>query len=434
MPDILIHHTPHLLLLGGLLLLSAFFSGSETAFFSLDVAALNRCRRRRSTPDRALLALHRDLGECLVTILLGNLFVNILFFAGSTMVLAAIHARHGTSAELAAGLASLLLLLCLGEIIPKTLASAVPTPFAKGVAIPLYVLHRILTPLRSWVGRFNRFMERVARVDPDLSAFRAEELRLLVRMSRVDGVITDHEHALIQSVMELPEIRAGEIMTPRTAMATTDRDAPPDTMLAIAREAGHAKLPVRDPTADEIIGWVDVREWLDDEAGERLPLHVHPPVFVSEFDHADQLLQHILTTRQRMLFVVDERGATVGLLTIEDVAEEIFGELGDEDAPSDEPVRMIDERTYILSGLVSVREWRTLFGVLRDLPRVATLGGLVTALLGRTARVADTVTLGNLVMTVTRMHKRRVGEIRLTLKDAPAPTVDGTGTGEGGAC
>lgn len=419
MPDLIVHHASPLLLLGGLLILSAFFSGSETAFFSLDVAALNRCRRRQRVTDRALLALHRDLGECLVTILLGNLFVNLLFFAGSTLLLSSIHARHGAVGELVAGVAVLLVILNLGEIVPKTLGNAMPEAFAKVVAIPLYLLHQGLAPLRGILARINRVMERIARVDPDLSAFRAEELRLLVRMSRVDGVITDHEHALIQSVMELPAIRAGEIMTPRTAMVTCDPDASPEAMLALARSSGHAKLPVRDTGGDDVTGWVDVREWLGEEGEERPPLHVHPVVPVSEFDRADQILRRILATRQRMLFVVDERGALAGLLTIHDIAGEIFGEIGDEDAPPDEPVRMIDEQTYRLSGLVSVREWRTLFGVLRDLPRVATMGGLVTALLGRTARVGDAVTLGNLTMTVTRMHKRRVDEIRLTLKAEP---------------
>jgi CBS domain containing-hemolysin-like protein len=188
---------------------------------------------------------------------------------------------------------------------------------------------------------------------------------------------------------------------------------------------------VRDPESEEIVGWVDARELFVSSASGPIGPHVKKPFFVSEFDRADRMLQLFRQKTIRLAVVVDERGETMGVATLSDVVAEIFGEIGDEDLPAEEPIREVGEASYILAGDVSVRDWRNLVRIAESIPQTATVGGLVTALLGRTARVGDEVELGNLHMEVLGMHGRRISEIRLTLPPEDASETQSEANAEG---
>lgn len=415
--NILLDNSVPFLIMAGLLCLSAFFSGSETALFSLKIVDLNQMRRRGDTASRAVLTLHEDRADFLMTVLFCNMGVNILFFAFSATIAAELLDERGHGVSFAFSLITLLVVITLGEVTPKSVATISRTFFARIVALPMLLLHRLLTPVRIGLGSLVRLLERMLGVRVGRTTVHAQELKMLMELSRKEGLLSAREHEFIREILDLPEVRVREMMTPRVDVVAVDAGADAAYVLARAREQGHSKLPVRDPTKDELVAWIDAREIFVNEATGPITPFVRDPLFVSELDRADQVLTTMRERRVPLAIVVDERGATAGILTLTDLLAEIFGEIGDEDAPVDEPIVEEAENVYRLAGNLSVREWRDLFGVAHPLPRTATMGGLVTALLGRPPHEGDTVALGNLRMEVLRVRKRRVVSLRLVLID-----------------
>lgn len=413
--DVFQANLQQILVMGVLLVLSSLFSGTETALFSLRTGDLNACRRRNSAVDQAILALHGQLSEFLMTVLFCNMIVNILFFASSTVLATDLINKLGPAAGVAFGLICLLLVITFGEVTPKSMATFARLQFASIMAIPMYTAHRGLWPVRAILGSVVRWFENVANVREPAPTVKAEELSLLLDMSREEGVISSREQEFINAVIGLPRVRIGEIMTPRVDVVALTIASPTEEALALARRCGRSKIPVRDPERDELIGWVDAREIFSASEPAPLRAYLRPGITLSEFDHADQALDRLLEARERLAIVVDERGATAGILTLSDILSEIVGELGDEHEPPEEPIRAQGTDTYLLDGNVAVREWREAFGIAGELPSVATVAGLVTALLGRMARVGDTVRLGNIEMKVAAVRRRRITEIQLTL-------------------
>ncbi len=405
-----------LLLMGLLLSLSAVFSGSETAFFSLSTADLNRLRRQTGPVARAILGLHANLGDFLMTVLFCNMLVNILFYAISAVMAAEIASRFGPEWAIPFGLGCLLVVITLGEITPKTMATVARVFFCQLMAIPLYTVHRVLFVVRRGLGLFVHAIERMIGLGTPATNVNPAELRLLVQAGRAEGLISSQEHELISEVLELPQVRVREMMTPRVDVRAIGEDATVNELLYLARATGHSKLPVRCSETGEFTGWVDAREIFLDDPDGAITSYIHRPLYLSELDRGEHALQQLRESRARLAIVVDERGATEGILTLPDVLAEIFGTLGDEGPPQQDPVQEDGENAYILSGDLSVREWRNLFGVAHELPGTATVGGLLTALLGRPPLVGDKVRLGNLNMEAVQVTRRRVRMIRITLE------------------
>lgn len=410
----LFDHLQYLLLMGVLLFLSAFFSASETALFSLKAIDLNTIRKRRDAADRALLALHHELPDFLSTVLFCNMTVNVAFFAVSTLLATRVAITFGNSAGVGFSFATLVMLIALSEATPKSLAAALRVPVARLAAVPMYLLHRILFPVRTILGRMGRMAERLAGAKPPSAAFKVEELRLLLELSREGGILSEQEHAFLSEVLDLSSVRIGEVMTPRVDVVAIDREADCAALLALARSSGHSKLLVRDPATEDFMGWIDARDvFVKEGKGSLLPF-IRRSLYFSTFDRVDQALQRFLQSEDPLAIAVDERGATAGIVTITDVVGKIFGRIGDEDAPPSEPIRE-EGNAYILDGRLSVREWRNLFGVATELPRTATIGGLFVAFLERAPRVGDRIRIGNMTLEAVDVQRRRVRKIRLTL-------------------
>lgn len=424
--DLLVEDAHQLLLMMGLLVLSAGFSGSETALFSLNTSDINRIRREPGPASRAILALHNQLGDFLMTILFCNMIVNILFFATSTVLIgdlteiAAQHYGPGSIPFVSFGLgvASLLLVITFGEVTPKSVATVSRVSFCRIVAVPLLLLHRGLWWVRAFLGSLVRAFEALIGIRRSRDALNPEELSLLIEASRADGIISAEEHDLISEVLELPEVRVRELMTPRVDAIAVTPDDSIDAILNVARTSGHSKLPVRDPETDEYVAWVDAREAFVHSDGESGAGLFRQPAYVSELDRTDQVLVRFRQEHLRFAIVVDERGASEGILTLTDLLGSIFSGIGEEDEMPQDPIEQVGENTYLLAGDVSVREWSDLFGIGADLPSVATVGGLVTTLLGRTPHEGDSVRLGNLRLEVVNAAQRRILRIRLTLDPA----------------
>ncbi len=382
-----------------LLGLSAAFSAAETAFFSLEGPA----RDRAGNLVQRLLREPRDL---LITILLGNLFVNVLFFAFAPRLLA------NVDSLLLKWFIPLAAILLMGEVLPKTLAFKAPGTVARLASVPLSWFVRFLSPARRVVriclDGVLRLLGEGARSEHDITP---EMLDTVLTRSAKEGVLDTSEADLLAEIVELGSIRVREIMTPRVDMLLLDIDeVDQDEVVAIALRKKQTRLVVVRGSPDEIVGQVRVRDLLVRPKRDLREL-VMPVKFVPEVASAMALLSALREDRAEIALVVDEWGGTAGLVSLEDVFEEIVGELRVEGEGREKPVVPLGEGHFRVAGNLSVRDWNEVFGFNFVPNEFETVGGFVTAQLARIPRSGDEVRLGALVIEVHEVRGRRVLDV-----------------------
>ncbi|MDP6539549.1 MAG: hemolysin family protein [Planctomycetota bacterium] len=393
------------LLLGGLLCLSGFFSASETALFSLSPPQAARAGRR----VRAMLARPR---ETLVTVPLCNLVVNLAFFAFASQV----HIGEGESGRVASGFAALLAVLLVGEILPKSLALRAPVAVAEAGSWPLAGLVRLMAPVRRVIHALLEPLVRLASPRRrDGGEVTSETLGRVLERSAEDGLLETGEANLLAEIVELGGIRVREIMTARVDALMLEADADPAPIVAEALAKKLTWLPVYEESRDEVLGLVKLRELL---AVEPRPVRqlVMPVKFVPEVARVLDLLNEFREDRAAEAVVVDEWGGTAGVVTIEDVFEEIVGELRVEGEEREKPVVPLGEGCFRVAGGLSIRDWNEEFGARVVPTEFETVGGFVTALLGRIPRAGDRVRSGELVCEVREVSGRRVLQVDMFIE------------------
>jgi putative hemolysin len=391
---------------------SAFLSGSESALFSLD----ERARAASSARVKKLLAQPQVL---LVTLLLANLIVNVLFFAFANN-LAPENAPYG---GIAYGLGAVFVLVLVAEILPKALALRAGPSFARLCAVPIVPLVALLSAPRRMV-QFT--LEIALRALGDLArperGITADALYEVLEHSAKGGLIASAEADLLAEVVELEGIRVREITTPRVDMLFLDIDDPDEDgrLFVIARALARriTWLPVVRKSPDEIVGRVRMRDVLarPDAPLERL---LRPVLFIPEVASVLDLLHFLRSNKAAQAIVVDEYGGTTGFVTIEHVFEEIVGDLRVEGESAEPPVVRLSDGRFRVSGGLSIRDWNELFGREIVPEGFETVGGLVTALLGRIPRAGDTVRLFGLDLCVHDVRGRRVSSVDMSIQSQP---------------
>jgi len=399
-------------LMAVLLCLSAFFSMSETALFNLAPQTVARMRRSTGRGDRRIARLLDEPHKLLVTILFGNMVVNVLFYAIACTLAAGLIRNGAAAAGAGVSIGSLFAVIVFGEVSPKTLAVERSERIARAVAVPIGFVCRLLGPLVLMLeGFFTAFCRRLlkGRTNPPMEP---EEFRTLIEETRHAGVINSKEKALIAEVLDLSEIKVREVMVPRVDLAMVPAGASRDEFLELARSTRKVTIPVYEETPDRIAGVLHLKRVLL-EPERPLEELVEPVRFVPESQTIEALLLDFRDSGTRFAVVVDEYGGTEGAVTLEDVVEEIVGEITEEYETPEEPVREVAENEYLLAGNLSVRRWAELFGRSVEDTGINTLGGYVVRLLGHIPRPGSTVRSGNLIFTVERVKKRRVELVRV---------------------
>ena len=410
-------------LLVGLLLASAFFSSSETAFFSLSPS-----ERRRAGP--AVARLLEDPRGLLVTILLGNLVINLLFFAFA----ARLGAGGTAGEELAAGALALFAIVLLGEVLPKSMALRARTEIARLGAGPFTLLVPLFGPLRRAAdGVLELVYRALGEAGHSERGITAEELGRALEHSARQGLLLDSEADLLAGLAELEDIRVREIMLPRVDavfLDLEDDDHAEAVERAVARK--DAWVIVIQGDADHVVGRVRLRTLLTQPEADPREL-LEPVLFVPEVASAMALLKLLQERHLAQAVVVDEWGGTAGLVSIEDVFEELVGELRVEGEVEEELVRPVGGGRFLVSGNLPIRDWNELFGH-RVVPNeFETVGGFVVALFGRIPRVGDRVSAGGLDFEVRALVRRRVTSLEISVAArAPAAALSsGRGGSEG---
>lgn len=414
-----------LLLMPVLLALSAFFSCSETALFSLSPEAARRLRGHKRI-DELLLILHREPSGLLAAILFGNLVVNVLFFCTGAEAAGQLAEGHGGWLEALGGALVLLTVILFGEIIPK----------AVGITHPSGVLHVTAAPLRGWFFftrpfRFfiRRILDRIGLYDGSVSGSKAYltpgELKELLAAVQHEPGFGLQEKEILEDIVNLPDVRVREVMVPRVKVLRRPLDADRRELLDQARRHEYSQVLIYRDKDDDPLGYVNVRDvFMDGGRTESLEPFIRPLVFVPETKRADALLREFMTHDWQMAAVVDEYGGFAGMVTIEDLLAEVVGDFEPEKA---DEIQKLDEVTYRLHGQLSIRAWRQLFtgflpGQEIDTLAFDTLGGFIISLLGRMPHPGDSVSVRNLQLTVETMQHRRIGTVLLSLNE-PGATV-----------
>jgi len=412
---VLADHFIELLAMALLLLCSAFFSGTETALFSLTREQVKRLRGEGCHVEKTLALLAENPSGLLIAILFGNIVVNILFFSLSVVVALGFGHRYGEGWEASMGVAVLLLVILVGEILPK----------AVGISFPERVVRLNSLPLRSWfhfLGPVRRMLEIITSHlepgDPHDNRLNADELKTLIDTTRHDPTFGKQEKAIVEDIVNLPEIRVRELMVPRVRQLFRRADTPAAEALLAAAELEVELFPVYEEDEDNIIGVVEVKElFASGESDRPLRDFVHPARFVPETKRADGMLREFLAEGLRLVCVVDEYGGLAGTVCLEDLLEEVVGEF---DALETSPVEQLGESTYRLRGSLGIREWRSLFigflpdEVVRTLA-LDTISGLVVSLLKRMPKPGDVAQVRNLRFTVEQVRSNRIESVLLEL-------------------
>ncbi len=408
--------TFQLVLLVVLLGFSAFFSGSETALFALTRHELSRFGHDRRASCRLVADLMRHPRRLLLTLMIGNVTVNMFIFAAS---LALFRSLAGEASALAPilGLISPILVTLFGEILPKGTAIVLRTRVAARVAPVVRLFQVMLTPFSLLLNTL--LVEPMTRLlvgsrQPD-EYVTVEELGELIEMSGRHRIIDADENAMLGEIVQLGELRVRDIMVPRVDIVAFEVHDDPDELRRIMRERRLTKLPVYDESIDRITGLVYAKDlFLDPD--RPLGSMMRPIRFVPELLTLTQLLAEFRRTGTQLAAVVDEYGGVVGLVTVEDVAEQIVGELTLPGEPSDQASwGKLADRRYRVSGGVSIRDWSEQFQVRGRDEGATTLAGLMLARLGRIPAVGDRVRMGNLLLTVESLRGRRIEWILVEL-------------------
>jgi len=406
------------LLLLALVALSAILNGAEAAYFSLGRARLRRVAGETASPAGQPPLIERP-HDLLVTLLVGITLVNIAAAAlAATIAEELFGVRFGPWVEM---LVMVLLLTTFSEVLPMTLAVKRPDRFIAIVRRPVAWLGVALTPARVVLGGLTALTLRLVgggrQAEPELTE---EELRTLVDVGASEGVVEREEREMIHKVFELEDTLVRSIMVPRTDMFCLDVKTSTEEILPLLREALHSRVPVYERSLDVIVGILYTKDLLPYvgglPAGFSLREHLHPPYFVPESKRADALLQEFQAKRLHMAIVVDEYGGTAGLVTLEDLLEELVGEIADE---FDEPERLIqrvDANTYRVAGKLPIDELNSVTGLQISNQSYDTVGGWVLDLFGRVPRKAERVETAELMVTVEKVERTRIREVLIALR------------------
>jgi len=402
-----------------LVLVSALLTGAEAAYFSLGRARLKRLAEQHDPeqgPPPPILSRPHDL---LVTILVGITLANIGASAIAASIAAALFGPIGLAVSIAA---MTVLLLVFGEVLPMTLAVEHPERYSAWVSRPVAWLSTLLWPVRKVLSAVTTMTLRLVgserpRGAPEISE---EELRTLVDVGAREGVVDRTEREMIHKVFELEDRLVREVMVPRPDMFCLDLATPAADILPLLREQLHSRVPVFEETVDHIVGVLYTKDLLPHLAG--LPadfdLHarLHPPYFVPESKRADALLREFQAKKLHLAIVVDEYGGTAGLVTLEDLLEELVGEIRDEFDEEERLIQKVDAASYRVSGKLPIDELNAATGLHLPKDSFATVGGWVLDLFGRVPNRGEKMRADDVTVTVEKVERTRVIEVLIAIR------------------
>lgn len=396
------------------LLLSGFFSGSEVALISINPAKVRTLVEQKKTGSQALEHLKADPDRLLITILIGNNLVNIAAASIATAVAIAIWGEIGIGI---ATFVTTFLMLTFGEILPKTYATRSTERVALLVSRPILWLSYLLYPLFWVIDAGKRVFSRNREVKPTVTE---DEIKQWIDVGEEEGTIEEEEHEMLYRVFAFSDTRAKEVMTPRADVVMINRKSSLEDSINIFNETGFTRLPVYEEQIDNIVGILNVKDVFgviySPGPNKDIPDLVYEPYFVPQSKEIDDLLRDMQKRKLHQALVVDEYGTFAGIVTVEDILEELVGEIMDEFDEEEPDIQKINDWVYVIDARAWVERVNEDLAVsLPTSESYETIGGLIIDQLGHIPDKGEVVTLpeSGIRLMVMKIDDRRIENIKL---------------------
>ena len=403
-----------------LLLLSAFFSSAETAFTTASRIRIRTLAEGGSNKAKRVLAITDDMHKMLSAILIGNNIVNLS--ASSIATTLAIKLFGSVGAGVATGILTILILI-FGEISPKTVATVHADSIALAYSSLIYRLMQLLTPVIFIVNQLSMGFLKLMRFDPGSgrTAMTEEEFKTIVDVGHETGVLENSEHEMINNVFDFGDSQAKEIMIPRIDMTFAKLDNTFDELIDIFREDKFTRLPVYEENTDNVIGIINMKDLLlyEDKQHFQIKDLLREPFFTYEQKNTSELFLEMQKNSINIAIVLDEYGVTAGMITLEDLLEEIVGEIRDEyDADEEDPLIQTGEREYCVQGSMNLEDLCDVLNLPFYSEDYDTIGGYLIGLFGHLPEKNEIIiTDEDILLQVTQMDKNRIEKIYMNLPE-----------------
>lgn len=408
-------NTIYIILICVCLLFSAYFSATETAFSSINKIRLKNMADKGNKKAQLVMRLSDNYDSILSTILIGNNIVNIACSSLATVLF--INLLGGAKGPGVATIVITVVVLIFGEISPKSIAKESPEKFAMFSAPFLRLLVIVLTPFNFLFGLLKKLLSLIFKSD-DNTGITEEELITMVEEAEHEGGLDKAESSLIKSAIEFSEQEAMDILTPRIKVTAVEVTASIDEIADIFFETGYSRLPVYDESIDNIIGIIYHKDFnnLVVKGKKKITEIMQKPIFITKNKKIGELLKELQKKKAHIAIVVDEFGGTVGIVTLEDILEELVGEIWDEHDKVVKEKYKISDNEYIVLGSANISKLEDIFEIEEDTD-VMTVNGWVMEIMGELPQLNATFEYENATVTVVEMDGNRVGKIKITLRE-----------------
>ncbi len=392
-----------------LLLLSAFFSGSEIALFSVNKVRIRKLAEEGLSKAVILNRLLERPNRLLATILVGNNIVNVGIAAVITSLAISFFGNRGVG--IAIGVATLMILV-FSEITPKAFAAKNAEKVSLLVAWPIYTLVKFFYPVVRGLVLITTPVIRIFGGETKRPFITEEEIKMLVEVGEKEGIIEKDEKEMIKSVFKFGDTTAKEVMVPRIDISAIDGNADLEEAKKLVLETGYSRTPVYEESIDNVAGFLFSKDLLKaSKPGTKVKDIMRQAYYVPETKKLDEILDEMQAGKTQMAVVVDEYGGTAGLVTLEDLVEEIVGEILDE--KEELPIKIIDDTTALVNAKTSIGDVNEALGTILPEDDFGTLGGLIFNTLGDIPVTGEKVEVDNVTLIVDRMRGRRISWIKV---------------------
>ncbi len=400
-----------------LVFLSAFFSSAETALTTVNRVRLKALADEGNKHAQTAMDILDKYGKMLSAILIGNNIVNLT--ASSLMTIVAMKIR--LSVGIATGILTVVILI-FGEIVPKNMAMIYSEKLALFYAVLIAGLMKVMTPVIFVVDKLSGGIMKLLHIDTSKKTAMTEvELRTYVEVSHEDGVIESEEREMIYNVFDFSDALAKDIMIPRIDMVTVSEDAGYEEVMALFKECMYTRIPVFREDKDNIIGMINIKDFILVEEREHFSISsiMRQAYYTYEFKKTADLLIEMREKRANVSFVLNEYGATVGMITLEDLLEEIVGEIRDEyDEDEEELIQKVEERTYLVEGSMKLSDINDELGTLLASEDYDSIGGLIIENLDRLPEDGETIVKDqDVTLQVKGISQNRIVKVLMILPE-----------------
>ena len=398
------------------LVLSGVFSASETALTSLSKIRIRKLVEDEVRGAKRVESLQNNSSKMLSTILIGNNLVNI--GASSLMTSIAIDLWGNMGVGIATGMMTLLILI-FAEITPKSLAAQHSEAMSLKLGGFVHFASILLAPIRIVLTKVTNFLVKIlgGDVDNNQPFITEDEIKTIVSVSHKEGVLEGEERDMIYNVFEFDDLKAKDVMIPRTEIVTLDVDMSYDEVIEIINAHQFSRIPVYEDTTDNIIGILYTKDLLflqiNKEFSFDLRKYIRKPYFTYEYKPINELFNEMRTLRIHIVIVLDEYGGTEGIVTIEDLIEEIVGDIEDEYDKEIENVEIIKDNEYLVNGSLELDDLNTLLGTDIESDDFDTIAGLVIDIIDRIPQAGEAIEYENFIFIVENIDRNRIEKIRI---------------------